>query len=227
MCQELRLLSFGAAQGANREMKNGGGRTFRAKRGVWKLAAREGEVPPERLVILPESRRKRATSWNCAAGKERLSRRARRGHGAPLLEAFAAVDRTSLGGFKGNGGFLAALRANGLGFDPLNGAGTGVTTRRPSRLTALTTLGFVFEALVGEEHLFAGGKNELAPALDTLQDLVVIFHALLRDPKGKGEATDGDGSAHESAGRRRNTPPEPPPIGRYEAVELEPRDEAD
>src|SRR6266849_3302038 len=37
-------------------------------------------------------------------------------------------------------------------------------------------LGFVFEAFVGEKHLFAGGKNELSTTFRTLQYSIVIFH---------------------------------------------------
>ena len=41
-------------------------------------------------------------------------------------------------------------------------------------------LGLVLEALVGEEHLLTGGEYELRSALRALQDLVVVFHTLLR-----------------------------------------------
>jgi len=44
----------------------------------------------------------------------------------------------------------------------------------------LTPLGLVFEALIGEEHLFAGGENELLTAFRTLQHLIVVFHMRLR-----------------------------------------------
>ena len=42
-----------------------------------------------------------------------------------------------------------------------------------------TALWFVLEALVGEEHLLAGGKYKLGVALRTLQDPIVIFHEAL------------------------------------------------
>ena len=42
-----------------------------------------------------------------------------------------------------------------------------------------TSLRFVLEALVGEEHLFAGGKYKLGVALRALQDPIVIFHEAL------------------------------------------------
>jgi len=44
----------------------------------------------------------------------------------------------------------------------------------------LTPLGLISETLVGEKHLFAGGENELLIAFRTLQDLIVVFHVLLR-----------------------------------------------
>ena len=47
-------------------------------------------------------------------------------------------------------------------------------------LAVLTPLGLVFEALIGEKHLFAGGENKLLIAIRTLQDLIVVFHMLLR-----------------------------------------------
>ena len=45
----------------------------------------------------------------------------------------------------------------------------------------LTPLRLVFEAFVGEKHLFAGGENKLLTAFRTLQNLIVVFHTLLRD----------------------------------------------
>jgi hypothetical protein len=54
-------------------------------------------------------------------------------------------------------------------------------------LARLAALGFVFEALVGEKHLFAGGENEFSPALRTLQHLVVVFHEPLSPGPVAGE----------------------------------------
>jgi hypothetical protein len=51
----------------------------------------------------------------------------------------------------------------------------------------LAPLGLVFEALVGEKHLFAGGEDELLTAFRALQDLIVIFHTLLRGSTLVGE----------------------------------------
>jgi hypothetical protein len=47
----------------------------------------------------------------------------------------------------------------------------------------LAPLGLVFEALVGEKHLFTGGEDKFLIAFRTLQDLIVIFHTLLRGSK--------------------------------------------
>jgi len=43
-------------------------------------------------------------------------------------------------------------------------------------LTSFAALRFVFETLVGEEHLFSGGKNEFGATLRTLQYSIVVFH---------------------------------------------------
>jgi hypothetical protein len=45
----------------------------------------------------------------------------------------------------------------------------------------LAPLGLVLKALVGEKHLFAGGEDKFLAAFRTLQDLIVVFHTLLRD----------------------------------------------
>jgi len=55
-------------------------------------------------------------------------------------------------------------------------------------LAGFATLRFVFEALIREKHLFAGGKNELCTALRTLQHLVVVFH----EPLSPGPVADRD-----------------------------------
>jgi hypothetical protein len=46
-------------------------------------------------------------------------------------------------------------------------------------LAVLAPLGLVLKTLVGEKHLLAGGENKLGAALTALQDLIVVFHALL------------------------------------------------
>jgi hypothetical protein len=100
-----------------------------------------------------------------------------RTHGSPLLEALPAEHRSPLRGTEGHCGFLSALRAIRLGFRAhLRTAPASPTTFGAFRFTAFATLGFVFEAFVGEKHLFAGGKYKLSATLRTLQDLIVVFH---------------------------------------------------
>jgi len=47
-------------------------------------------------------------------------------------------------------------------------------------LTCFATLRFVFEAFVGEKHLLAGRENKFRSAIRALQNLVMVFHTLLR-----------------------------------------------
>lgn len=100
----------------------------------------------------------------------------------PLLrEAFAAQDGAALGWAEGHGGLLAALRTYRPGFNPRemmripqglwvgkNGDALG--------LAVLAALRFILEILVAEKDLFPGSKNELAPAIDAGQYLVLEFH---------------------------------------------------
>ncbi|HEV2523453.1 MAG TPA: hypothetical protein VGT24_13825 [Candidatus Acidoferrales bacterium] len=44
----------------------------------------------------------------------------------------------------------------------------------------LAPLGLILEALIGEKHLLAGGEDELLTTFRALQDLIVVFHTLLR-----------------------------------------------
>jgi hypothetical protein len=71
----------------------------------------------------------------------------------------------------------------------VTGSWTGRTRHlRPLGFAILAPLGLVFEALVGEKHLFAGGENKLLIAFRAFQDLIVIFHTLLRGSTLDGEA---------------------------------------
>src|SRR5258708_16541830 len=100
-------------------------------------------------------------------------------HGPPLLEAFTAEHGTPLRRAERNCCFLPALRAGRFGLRPLE-----VPLARALRafgFAVLAPLRLAFEALVGEKHLFAGGENKLLTAFRTLQDLIVVFHTLLRD----------------------------------------------
>ena len=118
--------------------------------------------------------------------------------GAPRLETFAAVHGASLSGLERNSCFFTALRADGFGFNALSAVGSRTgTARRAIGLARFAPLGLVLEALIGEKHLLAGSENELRPAFGALQDLIVVFHALLRDP-----CWDRTGSVTTGAGRR-------------------------
>jgi hypothetical protein len=108
---------------------------------------------------------------------------------SPLLETFAAIYRTPLCGLERNGCFFSALRAYRLRFDALRAVRTRFgASLRARGLAALAPLGLVLKALIGEKHLFAGGEDKLSPAFRTLQDLIVVFHALLRNLAGRGQA---------------------------------------
>ena len=86
-----------------------------------------------------------------------------------------------MGGAKGHGGVLAALRAGRTSFDA--GKVAGLARRGRCRengytlgLAGLAALGFVGEPFVVEKQLFPGGKDELCAAVDAGQYLVLKFH---------------------------------------------------
>jgi hypothetical protein len=87
------------------------------------------------------------------------------------MKTFTAINWPPLGNAKRDRGFLAALRANSLGFGALDR--TDLALRR---LAIFATLWFVFETLVGEKQLFASSKNKLRTASSAFQDLIVVFH---------------------------------------------------
>jgi hypothetical protein len=87
-----------------------------------------------------------------------------------------------LRGFERDGRLFTALRADRFRFHALDAGRRRFATLRTNRLTSLAPLGFVFETFVREKHLLAGGENEFSPALGALQNLVMVFHKLLRGP---------------------------------------------
>src|SRR5258708_16154630 len=99
----------------------------------------------------------------------------RRGPRAPLLKAFPAEERAGLCRPGRHGGLFPALRTTGLGFRAHRAA---IASRVFCALgfAGLAPLGLVLKALVGEEHLFATGKNKLGATLRALQNLVMEFH---------------------------------------------------
>jgi hypothetical protein len=97
-----------------------------------------------------------------------------------VLEALAAVDRTPLRRFERYRRFLPALRTNGLGLDTLhNVAVTVPVSRSPVCLARFAPLGLVLKTLIGEEHLLAGGENELGITFGASQNPVLKLHTLL------------------------------------------------
>jgi hypothetical protein len=100
-----------------------------------------------------------------------------RAHGPALLETFPAEDRAPLRGPEGNCRFLPALRTVCFRFRSHRSRMPAATPAFGSLCFAgFTSFGLVFEAFVGEKHLFAAGEHELRTALRTLQHLVVVFH---------------------------------------------------
>lgn len=130
--------------------------------------------------------------------RPQLSCRACRTHRAPLLKAFTAIYRSSLGRPKRNRCFFSALRTDRLGFYSLGISRTRPISLRAIGLACLAPFGLILEAPVGEEHLLARGEHEFSAALPTLQYFVVIFHMLLPGPSSQRS---GSGTAR--ARRRR------------------------
>lgn len=111
--------------------------------------------------------------------------------GSPLLETVPAEHRPALCGFEGDGGFLPALRAGGLGFHPLASAAAiaAIPAAVPGiapGLAALAPFRFVLEAFVCVELLLAGSKHEFTTAVSALQNTIVVFHDA---PRAVGSST--------------------------------------
>jgi hypothetical protein len=103
-----------------------------------------------------------------------------------VLKALAAIHRAPLRRLEWNGCLFPALRTNRFCLYPLNASGARLTSLRAIGFAGFATLGFVLETLVCEKHLLAGGENEFRSAIGALQDLVLVFHALLRGPGSHG-----------------------------------------
>ncbi|HEV2288054.1 MAG TPA: hypothetical protein VGR81_03785 [Candidatus Acidoferrales bacterium] len=98
-----------------------------------------------------------------------------------LLETLATINWPALRRLERHSRFLAALGTDSLGLDALDARrGRTCRTLGANRFTSLASLRFVFEALVGEKHLFAGGEYKFRTAFRTFQDLIVVFHGPLR-----------------------------------------------
>jgi hypothetical protein len=97
--------------------------------------------------------------------------------GFAAQEAFAAVNRASLGRFEGNRGFTAALRAlrGGFGFGKTGSRRTGALG-----LAGLATLGLILEVLVVEEVLFSRCENKIRVAIHAFEHAVLkLRHGLI------------------------------------------------
>src|SRR5208282_2942945 len=120
-----------------------------------------------------------------------------------LLKTFTAVYRPPLRRLKRDRCLFPALRADRFRFDSL-----GVVSRtrivvplRSIGFARLAPLRLVLEALVGKKHLLAGGKDEFSAAFAALQDLVMVFHTLLRGPCSRREGSQVDGESSLGEGR--------------------------
>jgi hypothetical protein len=128
-------------------------------------------------------------SANAALGAMKWLEESGRGSGgSPLLEALPTENWPALCGLERDGGFLAAAGTVGPGFHSGTNHGVSRAGRgNPFGLAGLATFGFVLEVFIVEEQLFAGRKDEVSAAVNTLQNLVLEFHGELlpsaRDPK--------------------------------------------
>jgi len=93
--------------------------------------------------------------------------------GAFLLEATPTKNWTALSRLEGDGGFRAALRANGARLRAHRpGAGC------PFGLALFAPLGVVFELFVEEKELLARSEHEIVPAVHALENFVDELHPL-------------------------------------------------
>ena len=137
-------------------------------------------APREETRYLPRS------GCHRYAADSQLGRGALRADGTPVLKTFPAVDRATLCGLEGNGRLFAALRADRFGLYALDASGTRLGSLRAIGLAGFAAFGFVLKSFVREEHLLASRENELRSTIGALQDLVMVFHTLLRGPGSLG-----------------------------------------
>lgn len=104
------------------------------------------------------------------------------GSDIPLLrEAFATQNGAALCWAEGHRGFFATLRTyrTGLNAREMMRIPQGLWVGQNGHalgLAVLAALGLILEILVAKKDLFPGGKDELAPAIDAGQYLVLKFH---------------------------------------------------
>jgi hypothetical protein len=115
-----------------------------------------------------------------------LSRGAGRPDRTPVLKTLPAIDRAPLSGLERNGRLFPALRTDRFCFYALYASRTCFWTLRAICFAGFAALRFVFKPLVREKHLLAGGEDEFRSTIGALQDLVMVFHTLLRGPGSLG-----------------------------------------
>jgi hypothetical protein len=103
-----------------------------------------------------------------------------------VLKTFPAIDRAPLCGLERNGRLFAALGADRFCFYALYASRTRFRSLCAICFAGLAAFGLVLESLVSEKHLFAGGEDEFRSTIGALQDLVMVFHTLLRGPGSLG-----------------------------------------
>jgi hypothetical protein len=89
-------------------------------------------------------------------------------------------------GLEWNGRLFPALGADRFGFYALYASRTYFRSLRAIGFAGLATLRLVLKPFVCEKHLLAGRENEFRSAIGAFQDLVMIFHTLLRGPGSLG-----------------------------------------
>ena len=100
-----------------------------------------------------------------------------RGGVASLLEAFAAVNRPSLGRSERDGRLLAASGAIGSGlYLGIVSRSSGSQSRGAFRLAGFATFRLVLELLVMEEQLFSRREYECIATFCTREFFVLKFH---------------------------------------------------
>jgi hypothetical protein len=108
-----------------------------------------------------------------------------------MLETFAAIHRTPLRRLERNGRLFPALRAHRFRLYALDASRTCFIPLSAIGFAGFATLGLVLKSLVREKHLLAGREDEFSPTIGALQDLVMVFHMLLRGPGSLGAGSGG------------------------------------
>jgi hypothetical protein len=108
-----------------------------------------------------------------------------------MLKAFPAVYWAPLRRLERNGRLFPALRAHRFRLYALDASRTRFIPLSAICFAGLATLGLVLKSLVREKHLLAGREDEFCSTIGALQDLVIVFHTLLRGPGSLGAGNGG------------------------------------